>query len=78
MHRNGPMWVFWVFFSDLGEKKKDFSSATTTTSAGMLPLLVEEAGTRVAEGLGSTCTISQDSPGDHSGRAGKRMWVLSV
>lgn len=72
---------FWCFFSDLG--KKDLSSATTvpaitTTSAGILPLLVVEAGTGVAEGPGSTCAISQDSRGDHGGRAGEFVWVSSV
>lgn len=69
------------FFPDLGNK--GFSSATsipatTTTGAGMLPLLVVEAGTGVAERPGITCAISQDRRGDHSGRAGKYMWVLGV
>lgn len=65
MHRNGQIccccrvWGFGFFvFSELG--KKDFSSATTMTTAGMLPLLVVEVGTGTAERLGSACHISQD------------------
>lgn len=70
--------IFFFFFGNKYFSSATTVPATTTTSADTMPLLVVEAGTGVAEGPGSTCTICQDSCGDHSGRAGKYEWVFSV